>query len=126
MASPPSTMSRPPTSGPPKSAEIAENDPAVASTVCLALVRAVEEGHRHADDGSERDERRLRAEHSAERQRAEPREGDAWAVGQRRGSHREPVERAVASVPGQKQPDECDDHAADCRQPDDQVPGRPE
>ena len=34
MASPPSTMSRPPTSGPPKSAEIAENDPAVASTVC--------------------------------------------------------------------------------------------
>ena len=39
----------------------------------LALVCAVEERHRHPHDGSERDERRFGAEHSAERQRAEAR-----------------------------------------------------
>ena len=62
-----STMRIPAAIGPPKSAEIAENEPAVASTACSFSG----EPHR-VDDGepggrAERDQRRLGPEHSAER-----------------------------------------------------------
>ena len=61
--------------GPPKSAEIAEERAAVASTASSRAAGAVDDGE--PGGRAERDQRRLGPEHKAERKRAERGERDA-------------------------------------------------
>ena len=98
MARPPSTSSIPATIGPPKSAEMAEKEPAVERTAVSLRPEADEERHRHADDGAERDHGHLGAEDGAEAERAERCDRDARGVGDRRGVHAQPLDRRVAAV----------------------------
>jgi hypothetical protein len=101
----------PATSGPPNSAEIAENEPAVATTLSCVRAETHEQRDRHADRGAEGDQRRLRPEHCPKRERAECGESQAGRIAERRHPSADPCERAVTSVAGQQHARGDDDRA---------------
>ena len=111
------------TSGPPKSAEIAENDPAVETT---ARSRSPSRASRAttSDRRPERDEGRLGAEHGAEREAADRGERDPGRVRDRGRAPGDARERLVPAVARQEPPRRDDDERADDGYPEHEVPGR--
>jgi hypothetical protein len=108
-------MRMPPTIGPPKSAEIAEKDPAVERT---------EGGEEEPDDGAQGYQGRLGAEHATERERCERGKGDAQGIRRRSRRHGDAFEGPVAAVARQETPGRQDECRPDHRQEEHQVPGR--
>ena len=89
-----------PSSGDPNSALIAAKLPAVAITVlaCGGRVARGEAHREHAEPAADRDQRRLRAEHRAERERGERGEEDARQLDRgQRAAGLEPVGGRVAA-----------------------------
>ena len=122
---PPASSSRiPATSGPPKSAEIAENEPGGREHVFLRPVGAREARGGEADDGAEGNQRCLGTENRTERQRADRREGDAGRVGDRRRRNADSPEWRVPAVARQQAARREDDAGSGEREADHEVPGR--
>jgi hypothetical protein len=74
----------------------------------LPLGQPGERGDRERDDGPERDDGGLGAEHRAEPERADRGEQDPGGVGDRHDAPSDPLERPVAAVARKEQP--CHDH----------------
>ena len=120
----PSIISTPPTIGPPKSAEIAANEPAFPSTALSCAPSRARRVISDPDDCAERDQRPLWTEHRTERERADRGERDPGRVREQRRLPRETVKRAVAAVARQEAAGDRDDACPGHGQADDQVPGR--
>ena len=123
IPSPPSTSSIPATIGPPNSADMAENEPAVEST---AVSRSPTRTSRVAATPTTDPSAMTGASgpSTAPKERLpERRERDAGGVRERRRFHAQSLARVVAAVAGQPAPRDQHDQRAGDRQPEDQVPG---
>ena len=124
MPMPASTIRTPAGSGPPNSAEMAEKEPAVASTAFSRSPELHDPGCRDSDHRAERDQRGLRAEHEPEGERADRGQSDARAGRERRRRHAQPAQWIVAAIARQEAPRDDHDQPAHERDPEDQEPGR--
>ena len=114
----------PATSGPPNSAEIAENEPAAGEDRSLSPAKPYDAVRQDPDGRAECDHRHLGAEHRPERERSDGRQDDTRDEGWRRRRCAQPFERAMAAVTGQERTREDDEQRAGDGQPEHEEPWR--